>query len=132
VLEVPDRTLQHSGDAVRWRDDPSVGTEPDYRFTLANERTFLAWIRTALGLLAGGVAVHQLVETFGVRGARTGLALGAIALSAVLAAGGYLRWVAVQRAVRRGQPLPAAPLVPILAVALVTIAVTAFVLIASE
>jgi hypothetical protein len=36
--------------------------EPDYRFTLANERTFLAWIRTALALIAGGVAVAQLVR----------------------------------------------------------------------
>ena len=36
--------------------------EPDYRFTLANERTFLAWIRTSLGLIAGGVVVHQLFE----------------------------------------------------------------------
>ena len=117
---------------MRWRDDPSEGQEPDYRFTLANERTFLAWIRTALGLLAGGVAVHQLVESFGVRGARTGLALGAIALSAVLAGGGYYRWVTVQRAVRRSEPLPPARLVPILAGALVVIAVVAFVLIATD
>ena len=117
---------------VRWRDDPSEGQEPDYRFTLANERTFLAWIRTALGLLAGGVAVHQLVESFGVRGACTGLALGAIALSAVLAGGGYYRWVTVQRAVRRSEPLPPARLVPIVAGALVVIAVVAFVLIATE
>ena len=42
--------------------EPSEDTrEPDYRFTLANERTFLAWIRTALALIAGGVAVVQLV-----------------------------------------------------------------------
>ena len=47
---------------------PSEPTEqePDYRFTLANERTFLAWIRTALALIAGGVAVVQLVPAFGV------------------------------------------------------------------
>ena len=36
------------------------GHEPDYRFTLANERTFLAWIRTSLGLMAVGLAVAQL------------------------------------------------------------------------
>ena len=30
--------------------------EPDYRFTLANERTFLAWQRTSLGLMAAAVA----------------------------------------------------------------------------
>ena len=39
-----------------WR---SEGDDPDYRFTLANERTFLAWIRTALAILAGGVLLHQ-------------------------------------------------------------------------
>lgn len=119
--------------ARRWlRDDVTEGAEPDYRFTLANERTFLAWIRTALGLLAGGVAVRQLVDPFEVEGARTALALVAIGASAVLATGGYLRWVAVQRAVRRGDPLPPARLVPLLAVALFVIAVAAFVLIATE
>jgi putative membrane protein len=40
--------------------DTGTEREPDYRFTLANERTFLAWIRTALGLVAGGIAVGQL------------------------------------------------------------------------
>ena len=34
----------------------------DYRFILANERTFLAWMRTALGLVAGGVALDQFVN----------------------------------------------------------------------
>lgn len=36
-----------------------MGEEPDYRFTLANERTFLAWIRTALAVLAAGVMLDQ-------------------------------------------------------------------------
>ena len=53
--------------------------EPDYRFTLANERTFLAWVRTSLGLLAAGVAVRQLVEPFGIEGGRTTLAMLGIA-----------------------------------------------------
>jgi putative membrane protein len=44
--------------------------EPDFRFTLANERTFLAWIRTALALIAGGVAVAQLVPAFEIPGTR--------------------------------------------------------------
>ena len=88
------------------------GEEPDYRFTLANERTFLAWVRTALGLLAGGVAVRQLVDPFDVAKATTALALLAVGCSVVLVVGGYLRWVAVQRAIRRGDDLPAARLVP--------------------
>ena len=36
-----------------------LGEAPDYRFSLANERTFLAWIRTALGFLAAGVGLDQ-------------------------------------------------------------------------
>jgi len=51
--------------------DPTL--EPDYRFTLANERTFLAWIRTALALIAGGVAVVQLVPALSIPGVRHGL-----------------------------------------------------------
>ncbi|KAF1052890.1 MAG: Inner membrane protein YidH [Stenotrophomonas maltophilia] len=38
------------------------GQEPDPRFSLANERTFLAWIRTAMALLAGAMAIDALVE----------------------------------------------------------------------
>ena len=118
--------------ASRWQVDLNDGTEPDYRFTLANERTFLAWIRTALGLLAGGIAVRQLVDPFAVPGARTVLALLAIAGSAVLAIGGYLRWVGVQQSVRRGDPLPPARLVPVVGGGLFVIAVVAFVFVALE
>ena len=60
--------------------------EPDYRFTLANERTFLAWIRTALALIAGGVAVVQLVPAFGVPGVRHALGVLLTAGGGVLAA----------------------------------------------
>lgn len=115
-----------------WQVDTGDGVEPDYRFTLANERTFLAWMRTALGLLAGGVAVRQFVQPFDVTGARTVLALSAIAGSAVLAVGGYVRWIGVQRAVRRGEPLPPARLVPVVAAGLLLVAVVAFVLVALE
>jgi inner membrane protein YidH len=112
-----------------WRDDPSEGSEPDYRFTLANERTFLAWVRTALGLLAAGVAVRQLVEPFDIKGGRTTLALLGIAASILLVVGAYVRWVTVQRAVRRGEPLPPARLVPVVAAAILVIAVVAFFLV---
>jgi putative membrane protein len=111
---------------------PSTEVEPDYRFTLANERTFLAWIRTSLGFLAGGVAVRQLIEPFHIRGGRTALALLAIAASAVLAAGGFLRWRTIQRAMRRGEPLPPARLVPILAVGVVVTALVAFFFVAAS
>ncbi len=41
-----------------------LGEAPDYRFSLANERTFLAWVRTALGFLAAGVGLDQLAPDF--------------------------------------------------------------------
>lgn len=83
--------------------------EPDYRFTLANERTFLAWQRTALGLLAAAVAVVQLVPELSIAGARhvLGIILG---LLAILTAGmGIFRWQQVDRAMRRDLPLPRHP-----------------------
>jgi putative membrane protein len=85
--------------------------EPDYRFTLANERTFLAWTRTSLAMLAGGVAVVQLVPDLADRPARLTLGLILVGLAFVIAVGGYLRWRRVQRAMRFGLPLPR-PLLP--------------------
>lgn len=80
--------------------------EPDYRFTLANERTFLAWIRTALALIAGGVAVVQLVPSFGVPGVRHGLGLLLTAGGGLLAVLAVRRWQRVQAAMRQGAVLP--------------------------
>lgn len=83
--------------------------EPDYRFTFANERTFLAWQRTALGLLAAAVALVQLVPELTVPGARRGLGVG-LAVLAILTSGmGLLRWHQADRAMRRGDPLPRHP-----------------------
>jgi putative membrane protein len=105
--------------------------EPDYRFTLANERTFLAWVRTALGLVAGGVAVRELLPGLATKDARTALAALCIALAAVLSAGSYPRWRRVQRAMRRGLPLPRSPLIVLLAGGVLLLAVFAAVLVVS-
>lgn len=83
-----------------------VGHDPDYRFSLANERTFLAWIRTSLALLAAGVAVVQLVPSFGLPGGRLALGLALVTLSLVLAGVSYRRWERTERAMRVGEPLP--------------------------
>lgn len=80
--------------------------EPDYRFTLANERTFLAWIRTALALIAGGVAIVQFVPAFGIPGVRHGLSLALTAGGGVLAALAVRRWQRVQAAMRRNENMP--------------------------
>lgn len=82
------------------------GEEPDYRFSLANERTFLAWLRTGLALVAAGVAldVVDLPMGEGAKLALAGVLLVLGGLSAVLA---WLRWSGSERAMRRGEPLPA-------------------------
>ncbi|TCN52704.1 putative membrane protein [Rhodococcus sp. SMB37] len=90
--------------------EPVSVDEPDYRFTLANERTFLAWQRTSLGLLAAAVAVlHFLAETGHTHLAHAlGGLLGAAALMS--ASGGWMRWRRVDQAIRRGLRLPASRL----------------------
>lgn len=101
----------------------------DYRFTLANERTFLAWLRTALGLVAGGVALQQLVPGLAPEGPRTLLAALCIGLALVIAAASYPRWRAVQRAMARGGPLPRNILLATLGAGIAAITALAFVLV---
>ena len=97
--------------------------EPDYRFTLANERTFLAWIRTALALIAGGVAVVQLVPAFGFPWVRHALGLVLCGGGGLLAALAVGRWQRVQAAMRRGDDMPPSRMPVILGVAILIIAI---------
>jgi putative membrane protein len=83
-----------------------VGEDPDPRFTFANERTFLAWNRTALALIGGGLAAGQLLE-FDSELVRLVVALPPILLGGLLAVTSYRRWKANERAMRLRQPLPA-------------------------
>jgi putative membrane protein len=82
-----------------------VGQDPDPRFTFANERTFLAWNRTALALIGGGLAAGQLLK-FDAEWVRLLVTLPPILLGGVLALTSYRRWEANERAMRLGEPLP--------------------------
>jgi putative membrane protein len=82
-----------------------IGEDPDPRFTLANERTFLAWNRTALGLIAGGVAIAEVVK-FDVRWLRLVLGLPLIVLGAALAISSLRNWDLNERCLRMALPLP--------------------------
>jgi putative membrane protein len=106
-------------------DPRSVGEEPDYRFTLANERTFLAWIRTALALAAGGLgALHLIPDVYG--SALLGITL--LGLSLATAATSYRRWALNEISMRLGRPLPVSRLPQVMAVATTVVALTAAVL----
>jgi len=101
----------------------------DYRFTMANERTFLAWIRTALALLAGGVALDQLTPDLAPAAVRAGLAVALALGGAVLGIASYRRWERTERAMRAGEPLPTGRIMLVLTVCVALAAVVFSVLI---
>jgi putative membrane protein len=103
---------------------PDEGTEPDPRYTFANERTFLAWSRTALALVVAGLGVVQLLPPFpGVPWGRHVLGVPLIVFGAVVAVAAYREWVRSQRAMRLRQPLPRSVMPGLLAVVVAAMAV---------
>ncbi len=102
--------------------DRRLGEDPDYRFSLANERTFLAWIRTALALLAGGVALVAVVPDFGPSWLKHTAGAVLLLLSVTLSLLAYRRWRLTETALRTGQSLPAPHLLQILSTGLVIVA----------
>ncbi|MFL6719809.1 MAG: YidH family protein [Burkholderiaceae bacterium] len=120
IIETPGvETMQH-GRRPSWQQD---GKEPDYRFSLANERTYLAWIRTALSILAGAVLVHQFASRLQPRG----LVLAGTVLLCLLAAAlcglAYFRWRANEIAMRHAEPLPFPHVIPLLSVCLLLLGI---------
>jgi putative membrane protein len=105
---------------------------PDYRFTLANERTMLAWLRTGLALVAGGVAVATYAPDLGARWGSAAVALALVLTGLGTAVAGYRRWRANEAAIRAGEPLPASWLMPTVAAALAAVVVVVAVLVGIE
>jgi Predicted membrane protein len=104
-------------------------SEPDPRFTLANERTFLTWLSTSLALSAAGVAMAAVPQQVFMPWMRTLLAVLLVLLAALAAGMAYPRWRRVQRALRRGEPLPDPAIAPLLGYGVALVAVLALVLI---
>jgi putative membrane protein len=86
-----------------WR---KTGSTPDYRFSLANERTFLAWIRTSLALIAGALAIDQLAPNIAPTPVRIILCVVLAVIGAGLAALSYRRWGLMEAAMRNNRELP--------------------------
>lgn len=110
----------------QWRRE---GEEPDYRFSLANERTFLAWIRAALALLAGGVLLDQFSTKLSPHIVVVFLAIALTLVAALLCALAYARWRANEIAMRHARSLPGTMAIPLLSASILGIAaVLAFLL----
>jgi putative membrane protein len=106
-----------------------VGEDPDYRFTLANERTFLAWLRTGLGLLAGAVAMAGLVPDAGAAAVRAAITAALLVLALVVTVGAFVRWDRAERAMRENESLPVGVLPRLVVTGLVVVLVGVCVLV---
>jgi putative membrane protein len=103
-----------------WRQS---GQEPDYRFSLANERTFLAWVRSALSLLAGGVLLAQFATRLSPAWLAVSIGLALAGFAGVLSVVAYRQWRANELAMRHARPLPGNPAVPMLSLFVFLVAV---------
>jgi putative membrane protein len=98
---IPDRRLAKNRSALR---------------RLASERTFLAWIRTSLALLAGGIAVEAFTSDLFIAPVRKTVAVLLLAMAMAMGAGAFFRWLGVERAMRRKAPPPLPLLAPVPAI----------------
>jgi inner membrane protein YidH len=106
------------GTVRRWFGaDQAEGSPPDPRFSLANERTFLAWIRTGLALVGGGLAVAGFLPPMRVPHLREIVSVTLLVLGSTVAFRAVDRWARVERAMRLGRPIPVSRFPGVLALA---------------
>ncbi|TAL76668.1 MAG: DUF202 domain-containing protein [Beijerinckiaceae bacterium] len=110
ALEIPAGTREEK--SLKWWE---TGTRPDYRFSLANERTFLAWIRTSLAIVAGAIGIDQFASDLGSPQLRLVLSVVLLMVGGTLGGVAYTRWARAERAMRREADLPLSSLLPFLA-----------------
>ena len=96
-----------AGDGRRPRSLYGVGEEPDPRFSMANERTALAWVRTALAFVAGGVGLTSVARIAGLSRLMDVVSAALCVLGGLLAVVAVLGWRRRELAMRLDRPLPA-------------------------
>lgn len=102
--------------------DRRTGSDPDYRFSLANERTFLAWIRTSLALVGGGLAIAALLPAETTSPLRDAVGLVLVVFGTLLAGASFARWSRNEDAMRQKRPIPASVLPLVLSVGVLVVA----------
>lgn len=102
--------------------------DPDVRFSFANERTFLAWNRTALAMMTAGLAITQLLPPFDVPGGRRIIGVPLITLGTLIAVASFFQWQGNERAMRAGRPLPRSVMPALVAAVVAVTAAIALVL----
>lgn len=108
----------------------AAGSEPDPRFTFANERTFLAWIRTGLGFLAAGVAIAAVARWTERLGLEIRLASAVLIICGLACGiGAFRRWMANERAMRLNEPLPSSPLLLVVTVIVAFVGIVAVIIV---
>jgi putative membrane protein len=113
-------------------DADAADPQPDVQLAFANERTFLAWERTALGLITAGLAITQLLPSFDFPGGRRLIGLPLIALGTVIAAVSWWEWRRNGEAIARDEPLRSSLLPLIVAIVVSVVALFGFVLVIVE
>src|SRR5215218_914670 len=111
---------------------PDAPGHPDYRYTLANERTLLAWLRTGLALVAGGIAIATYAPDLGISWGSGAVAIALVLIGLGTALAGYRRWRANEEAIQDDRALPESQVPGIMAAAVAVVAVVVAVLVGVE
>jgi putative membrane protein len=102
---------------------------PDYQLSLSAERTYLAYIRTSLALLAGGVAAVGVLPDAGQLRLRRAIGVVLVLGGLYLAVAARGRWRALDDAMTQRLPLPASMTSQLVSGAMVSAGVLALVLV---
>jgi putative membrane protein len=124
-MNLQSRVLESNLEPVKTKGSKwwQTGIRPDYRFSLANERTFLAWIRTSLAIVAGAIGIDQFASHLGSAQLRLVLSLALLVVGGTLGGVAYTRWARAERAMRQETDLPLSLLLPFLALFTAVLAV---------
>jgi putative membrane protein len=124
-MNLQSRVLESNLEPVKTKGSKwwQTGIRPDYRFSLANERTFLAWIRTSLAIVAGAIGIDQFASHLGSAQLRLVLSIALLVVGGTLGGVAYTRWARAERAMRQETDLPLSLLLPFLALFTAVLAV---------